>query len=147
MTNAGCRTRLAQKTKPRRFLTEIPFANDFKCHGAAQIDVDGLVSDAHSTPTQLDRCPIIALRQLIILKAVRQQLRFWFDRFLKRRLAGLDPASKTLAKHAYRTEFHCSRKLVAAARAGALGLRFHGPNRRTRASQRVKFCPLFGISS
>src|SRR5438132_11428850 len=66
---------------------------------------------------------------------------------LKQRLAGLDPANKTLAKHAYRTEFHRSRKLVAAARAGALGLRFHGPNRRSRASQRVKFCPLFGISS
>ena len=37
--------------------------------------------------------------------------------------------SKTLAEHAYRTEFHRSRKLVAAGRTGALGLRAHGPNR------------------
>ena len=39
------------------------------------------------------------------------------------------PVSKCLPKHAYRTEFHRSRKLIAAARAGALGLRAHGPNR------------------
>jgi hypothetical protein len=43
-----------------------------------------------------------------------------------RRLAGLNHASKTLAEHADRTEFHRSRKLVAAGWAGALGLRAHG---------------------
>src|ERR1700675_3192519 len=64
-----------------------------------------------------------------MLKSLRRLFRRRLDRFLERRLAGFNPASKTLAKHAYRTEFHCSRKLVAAARAGALGLRFHGPKR------------------
>src|SRR5260370_17991547 len=48
--------------------------------------------------------------------------------FLERRLAGHNPASKTLAKHADRTEFHCSRKLVTATRAGALGLFPRGSN-------------------
>jgi hypothetical protein len=53
---------------------------------------------------------------------------------LERRLAGRNPTSKTLAKHADRTEFHCSRKLVTAARAGALGLRAHFPNHPTTTS-------------
>jgi hypothetical protein len=44
-----------------------------------------------------------------------------------------NPVSKSLAKHAYRTEFDRSRKLVAAARAGALGLHAHGPNRPSAA--------------
>jgi hypothetical protein len=35
---------------------------------------------------------------------------------------------KSLAKHTDRTEFHSSRKLVTAARAGALGLRAHAKN-------------------
>src|SRR6266481_9937269 len=30
------------------------------------------------------------------------------DRFLERRLPGFNPVSKSLAKHAYRTEFHCT---------------------------------------
>jgi len=54
--------------------------------------------------------------------------------------AGLNPAGKTLAEHADRAEFHRSRKLVAAARAGALGLRFHGSDRSSeaiKASQRA----------
>src|SRR5215468_8341043 len=60
---------------------------------------------------------------------------FWWlvrcrpDRLLQRRLAGLNPTGKTLAKHADRTEFYRSRKFVAATRAGALGLRAHGPKR------------------
>src|SRR5271165_3153980 len=49
------------------------------------------------------------------------------DRILgSRRLAGRSGAGKTLAEHAYRTEFHCSRELVTAGRTGALGLRAHG---------------------
>jgi len=36
---------------------------------------------------------------------------------------------RTLAKHADRAEFQCSREFIAAARAGALGLRAHGPKR------------------
>src|SRR5580692_637218 len=60
---------------------------------------------------------------------------FWWlircrpDRLLQRRLAGLNPTGKTLAKHADRAEFQCARDFIAAARAGALGLRAHGPKR------------------
>jgi hypothetical protein len=43
--HAGRRTRLAQETKPSRFVTEISLADDFQCHGAVQIDVERLVSD------------------------------------------------------------------------------------------------------
>src|SRR5258707_12261353 len=66
--------------------------------------------------------------QLIVLKSLHRLFRCCqLDRILgSRRLAGLGPASETLAKHAYRTEFHRSGKLVAATRAGALGLRAHG---------------------
>ena len=48
---------------------------------------------------------------------------------MQRRLAGLNPVSKSLVKHADRTELHCFRKLVTATGAGTLGLRTHGPNR------------------
>src|ERR1700758_4589358 len=52
-----------------------------------------------------------------------------------KRLAGLNPVSKSLAKHADRTKLHCSRKLVTATRTGTLGLRAHahGPNRSSAA--------------
>src|SRR5262249_27652928 len=59
--------------------------------------------------------------------------------FLERRLAGLDPTRKTLTKQADRTKFHCSRELIAAARAGALGLRFDQsdpPSKAIKASTR-----------
>src|SRR5271157_5733147 len=131
---------LAQKTNPRRFITEIFFADDFQCHGAVQIDVERLVSDAHGTATQLDRSPVCARHQFIMLKSLHRLFRRWLDRFLERRLAGFNPGSKTLAKHAYRTEYHRFRKLVAANRADTSGLRFHGPNcpsDATRASQRA----------
>src|SRR6476646_1974053 len=60
-----------------------------------------------------------------MLKLVRCQ----FERVLTRRLVGLGAASESLTKHADRTEFHRSGKLITAARAGALWLRVHGPNR------------------
>ena len=60
MTHAGRRTGFAQETKPRRFVTEILFADDFQCHGASQIDVERFVSYAHRTATQLDRSPVFA---------------------------------------------------------------------------------------
>jgi hypothetical protein len=41
---------------------------------------------------------------------------------------------ETLTKHANRAEFHCSRKLVAAALAGAFGLRAHSPRRPAAAT-------------
>ena len=132
--HAGRRTRLAQETKPRRFITEIPLADDFKRHGAVQIDVERLVSDPHCTATQLDRFPVFALRQFIMLKSLRCLFRRRLNGILgSRRLAGLNPVSKSLAKHADRTELCRSRKLVATARTGALGLRFHGPTRPSAA--------------
>src|SRR5271157_788349 len=70
-----------------------------------------------------------------MLKALHRL--FWcrLDRFRgSRRLGGLNPASESLTKHADRTEFHCSRKLVTATRASALALRAHGPNRRSAES-------------
>src|ERR1700724_2391919 len=113
------RTGFAQKAKPRRFITEISLADDFQCHGAVQIDVERLVSDPHRTATQLDRFPVFAHHQLIMLKSLRRL--FWCRLdpiFGSRTLAGLNLLSKTLAKHAYRTEFHRSGKLVSATRAG-----------------------------
>src|SRR5271165_5604996 len=131
MPNAGRRTRLAQKAKPRRFIPEILFADDLQSHRASEIDVERFVSDPHRTATQLDRFPVFARNQFIVLKALHWLVRCCrLDSILgNRRLAGLNPASKSLAKNADRTEFHSSRKLIAAARAGALGLRAHGPNR------------------
>jgi hypothetical protein len=35
---------LARKTQRRRFMTEISLADDFQCHGTAQIDIDRFVS-------------------------------------------------------------------------------------------------------
>ena len=64
-----------------------------------------------------------------MLKSLHRLIQCRRNRFLRRRLAGLNPTGKTLAQQADRTEFHCSRKLVAAARAGALGLCAHSPNR------------------
>src|SRR6516162_7111064 len=129
VTNARRRAGFAQKTKPRRFITEIAFADDLQRHGAVQIDVERLVSDPHRAATQLDWFAVFARHQLVVLKSFRWLLQRRLNCFLERRLAGLSATSKTLAKHADGTEFHCSKKLVAAARAGALGLRVHGPNR------------------
>src|SRR4029077_9515251 len=66
-------------------------------------------------------------------------VKFWSHRLFKCsrldrilgsiRLARFNPLDKNLAKHADRTEFHCSRILVTATRADALGLRAHRPNR------------------
>src|SRR5271165_6609503 len=111
---------LAQKTNPRRFVTEIFFADDFQCHRAVQIDVKRLVGDPHRTATKLDRFPVFARHQLIVLKSLHRLFRSCrLDRiFGSRRLARLNPASKALAKHADRTEFHRSRKLVAATQIG-----------------------------
>src|SRR6478672_2582015 len=126
MPNTGRGSRLAQKSKPRRFVTEIFFADDFQCHGAVQIDVESFVSDPHRTATQLDRFPVFARHQLIVLKALSALFWCGLDRVLgSRRLAGFNPAGESLAKHADRTEFHRSRKLVTATRTSASVFRFH----------------------
>src|SRR5271166_1672659 len=126
---------LAQKTNPRRFITEIFLADDFQYHGAVQIDVERLVSDAHGTATQLDRFAVFTRHQLVVLKSLRWLFRYCrLDRFFGNgRLGGLNPIGKTLAQQADRAEFHCSRKLVTTTRTGALGLRHHGPSRPSAA--------------
>ena len=75
MTNACRCAGFAQKTGPRRFITQISLADNLQCHGAVQIDVKRLVSDAHRTPTQLDRFPVFARHQLIVLKSLRYVFR------------------------------------------------------------------------
>ena len=70
VADAGRRAGFAQKTKPCRLFAEIFLAYDFQCHGAVQIDVERFVSDAHCTATQLDRFPVFALHQFVMLKAM-----------------------------------------------------------------------------
>ncbi len=59
------RTGFPQKPKSRRLITEIFFADDFRCHGAVEIDVECFVSDPHRTATQLDRLPVVTRHQFI----------------------------------------------------------------------------------
>src|SRR5262245_15519172 len=122
MPQPCCCAGFAQKTKPRRFITEILFADDFQRHRALEINVERLVSDPHRTATQLERLAVFVRQQLIMLKSLKHPFRSRLHSSLERRLLGLNAASKTLAKHADRAEFHRSRKLIPAARAGALGL-------------------------
>src|SRR5262249_3106024 len=63
----------------------------------------------------------------VVVKPLRWLVRSRLYCLLERRLPRLNAASKTLAEHADRAEFHRYRDLVAAARAGALDLRFHRP--------------------
>src|SRR5208283_715557 len=97
-------------------------------HGISQIDVKRLVivSNAHRAATQLYLFSVFTRHEFVMLKSVRRVLQRRLNRFLESRLAGLNSAGKSLAKHADRTEFHCSRKYVTATRAGALGLHAHG---------------------
>src|SRR5260370_32168522 len=86
-----------------------------------------------------DWCPVIALPHLIIFEALRDQFRRGLDRIFRNRLASYVPI-ESLAEHAHWTEFHRSRKLAAAIRAGVSALRAHGASRppdATRASQRA----------
>src|ERR1700756_1597063 len=129
VTDARRRPGFAEKTKPCRFITEIAFTDDFQSHWAVQIDVECLVSDPHRAATQLERFPVFTRHQLVVLKSFRCLVRCRLECIPRRRLAGLNPANQSHAKHAHRTELHGSRKLIAAARAGSLGLRTHGPNR------------------
>src|ERR1700736_6469338 len=93
------RTGFAQKAKPRRFITEISLADDFQHHGAVQIDVERLVSDAHGTATQLERFPVFTRDQSIMLKSLLRLFGCRVRRNLgSRRLARLNPASKSLTE-------------------------------------------------
>src|SRR5215472_5744608 len=135
MPNTCRRPRLAQKAKLRRSIPEISLTDDFERYRAAQIDVERFISDPHRTATQLDRFSIFTRHQFVVLKSLHSLFRYCrLDRFLgSGGLAGLNRASHSLAEHANRTEFHRSRKLIAAARAGALGLCAHGLNRPSAA--------------
>ena len=75
MPDAGGGTCLAQETKLCRFVTQISFANDLQGHRTPEIDVEGLVSDAHGTATQLDRFPVFVHHQFIVLKALDRLFR------------------------------------------------------------------------
>ena len=48
-----------------------------------QIDVERLVSDAHRTATQLDRFPVFARHQFIVLKSLRRLFRCRLDCILE----------------------------------------------------------------
>src|ERR1700746_313921 len=61
----------AQETKPRRFITEILFADDLQRHWASEIDVERLVSDSHRSATQLHRVAVFARHELVVLKSFR----------------------------------------------------------------------------
>src|SRR5260370_21106441 len=111
MTNAGCCARLAQKTKARRLVTEISFANNLQGHRTTQINVERFVSHAHRAAAQLDWCPVIALRQLIVFKALCYRFRRMLDRMFRKRFARFNFLVESLAEHAHWTEFHRSMKL------------------------------------
>ena len=96
VTDAGRCARFAQKTKPCRFVAEISLADDFQSHGAVQIDVERLVSDAHRTPTQLDRFPVFALHQFIVLKSLHRLFRCRLDRFLNKDSPDSTPPARAL---------------------------------------------------
>jgi transposase len=68
LANAGGGARLAQETKPGRFVTHISVANDLQGHRAPQVNVKRLVSDAHCSATQLDRSAMLIYHHLIVLK-------------------------------------------------------------------------------
>jgi hypothetical protein len=91
-------------------------AVDLKRHGAVQIDVERLVSDPHRTATQLDWFTVFARHQFIVPKSMQQLFQWRFDRYpRKQRLAGLNPASKSLAKHAdQKTRYRNSGRCVGA---------------------------------
>ena len=124
----------AQETKPRRFISQIPLADDLKGYRAAQIDVERLVRDPHRAATQFDCFFRLRPSPIHNAQSVAAPVRVSVGRFLERRLAGLRSVSCCLAEHAYRAEFHCSREFIATARAGALGLCAHAPNRRSVAT-------------
>jgi hypothetical protein len=129
----------AQKTKPRRFITEILFTDDLQRHRASEIDVERFVSDPHRAATQFDRFPIFTRDQSVMLKSLFRLFVRVHRNLGSRRLAGRNAASKTLAEHANWAEFHRSREFIAAARADASGLRFHGSDHLSeaiKASQR-----------
>ena len=102
MTDACRCTGFAQKAESRRFIAEVSLADDLQSHGAAQIDVERFVSDPHRTATQLDRSPVFARNQLIVVKSL---LCFYWCRFERIPIEDppdSTPPAETLTKHANR---------------------------------------------
>src|SRR5208283_1697453 len=128
MPQLCCRSCFPQKTKPRRLVADIFFTDQLQSNRKPQVDIEGFIGYTHCTATQLDRFSIFARHDLVVLKSSRWMVRFQADRFLERRLAGFFFPTETLAQCAHRTEFHGSRKLVAATRTNAFGFRTHGSN-------------------
>src|SRR6516162_688530 len=130
MTNTGRGPRLAQKAKPRRFITKISLADDLQCHGTVKIDVECFVSDSHRTATQLDRLAVLVRHEFVMFKSLGPEIWGGFNRTLRRgTLVGFNPTSESLAKHACRAPLPGCRELHAAVRAAAFILHVHSPSR------------------
>src|ERR1700730_17902738 len=105
---------------------QIPCGYDLQSYQAPKIDIKGFVRDPHRTPTQLDGDAVSTLDDFIILKPVARLFRCRLSDILgSRGPTGFNPAGQTHAQHAYWPEFHDSRKLVTATRAGTLTFRVH----------------------
>ena len=73
MPDASRRARLSQEAKPRRFVTDVFFADDLQCHGAAEIDVDdSQVGGGYgiATPASTEAMEMVARREGILLDPV-----------------------------------------------------------------------------
>jgi hypothetical protein len=69
MTDASGGTCLAQETKPCRFVTQVPFANDLQGHRTTQVNVKRLVGDAHGSTAQLDWSAIVVQDYFIVFES------------------------------------------------------------------------------
>ena len=55
MAEAGGHARFSHETRPSRFIANILFVDDLEGYRAMQIDIKGLVGNAHGAATQFDR--------------------------------------------------------------------------------------------
>jgi hypothetical protein len=78
--HAGGGPRLAQKPKPRRLITKIPFANRLQGYRIPEIDVERFVGDAHRPTTQLNRSAILVQQHFILVKPSRLRRTFRLPR-------------------------------------------------------------------
>jgi hypothetical protein len=69
-----------QETKLCRFVTQVPFANDLQGHRTPQVDIERLVGDTHSSPTQLDRSAIVVQHHFIVLESTNLRRTFRIPR-------------------------------------------------------------------
>jgi hypothetical protein len=69
MPNAGRRTRLAQKPTASRFVADISLVDHLQGYGTSEIDIERLVSNPHTTTTQLDRFASLVQDHFIVLES------------------------------------------------------------------------------